>query len=173
MSVPFLFAAGNSGESFDLGASWCPHLPRCTTRRSVDCFAGVAVDPPLVGHYCFVALIGTKEFPAPSFSKFIDMDAFGTFIRFSDRWHGATSISCQLVLLPEGVAGFTRLLSFRYFLPGVPCENRPMTIEVVATLSPGATFFMDLEPSLLSAFELDGQLQVTHENQRPAPKEHQ
>jgi serine protease len=110
-----------------------------------------AVAVPAVGHYCFVATVGTTSDPAPTPGALLDWSNFVTFIQNNNQvaWH-----NFNVDPAPPAPPGRARELPF--LIVGAPLESLRMDITIEAQLPLGATLFLEAPRSLLDSLKQRG-----------------
>jgi serine protease len=111
-----------------------------------DSIVWPAADIPAPGHYCFVALVGADDDPAPSPADFVDWDNFRSFIRNNNNvtWRNFNVVDN---VPPPGAPppGFVPL---PFVFAGAADRGLRFDLEVAARLPRGAQLFLQLDPRL-------------------------
>ncbi|HKO58993.1 MAG TPA: S8 family serine peptidase [Thermoanaerobaculia bacterium] len=97
---------------------------------------------PAAGHYCFVALIGNAELPAPKPEAFLVWDDFLSFIR------NDVQVTWRNFNVVTPATGSTKMA---FLAPGAPDADREMTLEVLSTLPREARVSLELPAALFGA----------------------
>jgi hypothetical protein len=125
-----------------VGTVLLPKVPIGDVLTVSDPILWPAAAIPKPGHYCFVAMIGNAELPAPKPEAFLVWDDFLNFIRNQVQvtWRNFN------VVPPAG--GPTKV---SFLAPGAPDRDREMTLEVLSTLPPVARVSLELPAALFGA----------------------
>ncbi len=113
-----------------------------------------SADAPPPGHYCFVALLGSPQEPAPEPIHFTDFGHYVRFVRENNNvaWRNfnvVSNVPPPRSPGPPGVGGAGVGLPF--LAAGAWDLPRKMRIEVVAKLPKGAQLWLDVPPQLAEA----------------------
>lgn len=110
-----------------------------------------AAQVPGSGHYCFVALLGHADDPAPAAAKFREWDYFNRFIRANNNvtWRNFDVVDTEAAMAAGG--GF---LSLPFDIVGAWDELRPMTVEIGGRLPRSASLRLELPREALRLFRV-------------------
>jgi serine protease len=97
---------------------------------------------PAAGHYCFVALIGHAQDPAPAPADFLDWDNFQLFIRANNNvtWRNFNVVNN----VPPSSAEPPNYLALPFLAAGAPDKARRMRLEVVGRLPERAKALLEM-----------------------------
>jgi hypothetical protein len=99
---------------------------------------------PAPGHYCFVALIGTADDPAPAPQAFLNWTNFQNFIKNNNNvtWRNFNVVDN----VPPSQE--SRFIPLPFLMAGAPDRGRVFDIEVVGRLPEGARLMLELPAAL-------------------------
>jgi serine protease len=102
-----------------------------------------SADVPPAGHYCFVALVGNKEDPAPLPAKFVDFDRFMQYVRDNNNvtWRNFNVVDNLASATIAGLPG--EYVSLPFLMPGAPGVQARMRLEIVANCPKGTTIWLE------------------------------
>lgn len=97
---------------------------------------------PASGHYCFVALIGNAQDPAPAPADFLDWDNFQQFIRANNNatWRNFNVVSN----VPPPAADPANFVALPFQAAGAPDRARRMRLEVAGRLPKGTVVELEM-----------------------------
>ena len=97
---------------------------------------------PATGHYCFVALIGHAQDPAPVPTDFLDWDKFRLFIRANNNvtWRNFNVVNN----VPPPAADPPNYVPLPFMAAGAPDKARRMRFEVMGRLPKGAIALLEM-----------------------------
>jgi serine protease len=106
---------------------------------------------PATGHYCFVALIGTANDPAPGLADFLNWNNFQTFIRANNNvtWRNFNVVNN----VPPADASPPGFIALPFIAPGAPDAARRMRLEIVGRLPVGARLMLEAPLYMLDGIE--------------------
>jgi hypothetical protein len=112
---------------------------------------------PGIGHYCFVALLGSADDPAPSPGDLMDWGNFYTFIMNNNQvaWH-----NFNVTAMPPGAPPGAHI-ALPFIMAGAPRESVHMGVEIEAQLPAGAKLFLDAPWTLIDRLKLRSPFAVT------------
>lgn len=125
-----------------VGSTTIPSVPGDDTLVVSDAITWAQGDIPAPGHYCFVALIGTEQDPAPDPTDFLDLPTFRSFIRNNNNvtWRNFNVVDNA----PAPGADPEGFLALPFLVPGAPDRARRMTLEIVSRLPSGSRTMLEL-----------------------------
>ncbi len=127
-----------------VGSTTLPSVPAGEQLTVSGPIVWARADIPAAGHYCFVGLVGHAADPAPGPADFLNWDNFLRFIRENNNvtWRNF-NVEDNLpdVVEPSLPEGFRAL---PFMAPGAPDRDRPMALEVIAQLPPGAKVLLEV-----------------------------
>jgi hypothetical protein len=103
---------------------------------------------PAPGHYCFVALIGHDDDPAPQPVEFENFDWYMTFIRQNNN-----AAWCNFNV-PDDADG-EGAAEMAFFVAGPPDKPRRMHLEVVPRLPRGAKVWLEASSDFMHRLNVD------------------
>jgi hypothetical protein len=112
-----------------------------------------AADVPAPGHYCFVALVGNAQDPAPTRASFLNFDYFFMYIRNNNNvtWRNFDVVAAPPPPPPPGLgAEGGDDYAFDFMAPGAWDSDRNFELAVGARLPPGARVRLEAPISLLT-----------------------
>lgn len=97
---------------------------------------------PATGHYCFVAVIGHAQDPAPAPADFLNWDNFRLFIRANNNvtWRNFNVVNN----VPPSSAEPPNYVALPFLAAGAPDKARQMRLEVVGRLPKGAEAVLEM-----------------------------
>jgi serine protease len=108
-----------------------------------------AVSVPPAGHYCFVALVGNAQDPAPTRANFLNFDYFFAYIRNNNNvtWRNFDVVAAAAPGAPGSltVDGY----DFEFAAPGAFDSDRSFQLAVGANLPPGSRVWLEAPLALL------------------------
>lgn len=101
------------------------------------------------GHYCFIALVGSEQDPAPEPANFLDMDTYRQFVRDRNNvaWRNFNVASST----PEATSNWVKLA---FMAPGAPKKSYPMALEIHAGLPKGSKARLELPARFARRFRV-------------------
>jgi hypothetical protein len=115
-----------------------------------DAILWPAASVPALGHYCFVALVGTAADPAPNPGDLLDWANYLEFVTNNNQvaWHNFN------VTAPPPSAPPRSLIELPFLAVGAPREGVEMGLEIEAYLPEGAKVFLDAPWTLIDSLRL-------------------
>lgn len=103
-------------------------------------------DLPDSGHYCFIALVGNDQDPAPEPTEFYDMETYRRFVRERNNvaWRNFT-----VKPLPTGTTA-----RHAFVAPGAVRELAKMGFRVDAHLPSGSKLFLELPTTMAASLDV-------------------
>jgi hypothetical protein len=118
--------------------------------------------PPL-GHYCFVALVGCAQDPAPNPASFMSFDSYELFIRNNNNvtWKNFDVLPAvaPVPASPGSPVGGSGMQEFEFLAPGAADSDRSFTLAVGSRLPAGSRVWLETPIALLGrgvTFTTDG-----------------
>jgi hypothetical protein len=107
-----------------------------------DAIVWPSAEIPATGHYCFVALIGHAQDPAPAPADFLDWDNFRLFIRANNNvtWRNFNVVNN----VPPPAADPPNYVPLPFMAAGAPDKARRMRFEVMGRLPKGAIALLEM-----------------------------
>lgn len=107
-----------------------------------DAIVWPSAEIPAAGHYCFVALIGHAQDPAPAPADFLDWDNFRLFIRANNNvtWRNFNVVNN----VPPSSAEPPNYVALPFLAAGAPDKARRMRLEVVGRLPEKAKALLEM-----------------------------
>lgn len=111
-----------------------------------DAIVWPSAEIPATGHYCFVALIGHAQDPAPAPADFLNWDNFRLFIRANNNvtWRNFNVVNN----VPPSSAEPPNYVALPFLAAGAPDKARRMRLEVVGRLPKGALVVLEMPREL-------------------------
>jgi serine protease len=130
-----------------IGSDTIPVVPSGNVLTVSNAITWQASNIPGPGHYCFVALIGTANDPAPGPASFQNWNDYVLFIQNNNN---AAWRNFNVVNIPPRISG-PILLPF--LAPGAFDIARPMRLEVVSRLPPGSRVWLEAPVELIDVLQ--------------------
>ncbi len=129
------------------------NIPNVPIGRVITVSDGIdwpAAQVPGLGHYCFVALVGTGADPAPSPGDLLNWANFLAFIQNNNQvaWHNFN------VNPPPPAPPPRFFLELPFLAVGAPLESLHMGLDVEAYLPQGSRIFLDAPWTLIDGLKL-------------------
>lgn len=107
---------------------------------------------PATGHYCFVALIGNAQDPAPAPTDFLDWNNFTQFIRANNNvtWRNFNVVNN----VPPPGAKPPFFVPLPFMAAGAPDKARPFVLEIASRLPREAKLLLELPLELAEQLRL-------------------
>ncbi len=111
-----------------------------------DAIVWPSAEIPATGHYCFVALIGHAQDPAPAPADLLNWDNFRLFIRANNNvtWRNFNVVDN----VPPSSADPPNYVALPFIAAGAPDKARRMRLEVVGRLPKGALVLLEMPREL-------------------------
>lgn len=134
-----------------IGSINVPTIPVGRVLTVSDAITWPAASVPGVGHFCFVALVGTTDDPAPTPGDLMVWSNFVAFIQNNNQvaWH-----NFNVTPAPPAPPGQMRELPF--LVVGAPLESLRMGLEIEAYLPVGAKVHLDAPWTLIDNLKMRG-----------------
>jgi hypothetical protein len=131
-----------------IGTATLPPLPPGNKIRVSDAVTWPAAEIPAPGHYCFVAVAGNSEDPAPGPAAFADFDLFRTFVRNNNNvaWRNFNVESD-----PPSADG---LYTMAFLIVGAFDTTRRFELESIGALPRGSQAMLEVPSWLAEAFRV-------------------
>jgi serine protease len=111
-----------------------------------------AGDVPVPGHYCFIALVGNAQDPAPTRAAFLNFDNYYAYIRNNNNvtWRNFDIVAAPAPSAPENVSvNGGDPYAFDFTAPGATDSDRYFELAVGSRLPPGSRVWLEAPVSLL------------------------
>ena len=108
-----------------------------------------ALPPP--GHYCFIALVGNAQDPAPDGADFQDLDYYYAYIRTNNNvtWRNFDVVAALAPAAPDGLDVENDAYDFEFAAPGAADRDRYFQLAVGSRLPPGSRVWLEAPAALL------------------------
>ena len=108
-----------------------------------------ALPPP--GHYCFIALVGNAQDPAPDGADFQDFDYYYAYIRTNNNvtWRNFDVVAALAPAAPGGLDVENDAYDFEFDAPGAADRDRYFQLAVGSRLPPGSRVWLEAPAALL------------------------
>jgi len=105
---------------------------------------------PPAGHYCFIALVGNAQDPAPNPAAFLSFDNYCAYIRNNNNvtWRNFDVVAAPAPSAPAS-SGAGDPYAFEFAAPGAADADRCFELAVGARLPPGSTVWLEAPISLV------------------------
>lgn len=125
-----------------VGSTTIPNVPTGDLLTVSDAIVWPSAQIPATGHYCFVALIGNAQDPAPAPADFLDWSNFQLFIRANNNvtWRNFNVVDN----VPPSAAQPPEYVELPFMAAGAPDKARPMGLEIAARLPVGAAVVLEM-----------------------------
>jgi serine protease len=119
-----------------------PSVPTGHLLTVSDAIVWPSAEIPATGHYCFVALIGHAQDPAPAPADFLHWDNFRLFIRANNNvtWRNFNVVNN----VPPPSAEPPNFVALPFLAAGAPDKARRMQLEVVGRLPKDAVVMLEM-----------------------------
>lgn len=107
---------------------------------------------PVAGHYCFVALVGNAQDPAPNRADFLNFDNYYAYIRNNNNvtWRNFDVVAAPAPSAPGSVSvDGGDPYAFDFAAPGAADADRYFELAVGSRLPPGALVWLEAPLSLV------------------------
>jgi hypothetical protein len=133
-----------------IGSTNIPTVPVGRILTVSDAINWPAAQVPGLGHFCFIALVGSAADPAPNPGDLLNWSNFVAFIQNNNQvaWHNFN------VTPPPPVPPPAFFHELPFLAVGAPLESVHMGLEVEAHLPAGAKFFLDAPWTLIDGLKL-------------------
>jgi len=133
-----------------VGSTTIPTVPTGNLLTVSNAIVWPSAAIPATGHYCFVALIGTAQDPAPAAADFLDWTKFEQFIRANNNvtWRNFNVVNN----VPPSATEPPGYLPLPFLAAGAPDQARRMRLEVVSHLPKGSIVLLELAPEMARLF---------------------
>lgn len=140
----------------EIGSVVIPNVPVGRVLTVSNAINWPAAQVPGVGHYCFVALVGSANEPAPTPGNLMVWSNFLEFIANNNQvaWH-----NFNVTPPPPSARGFIEL---PFLAVGAPLEGVEMALELEAYLPEGAKAYLDAPWSLIDGLKLRSPFIAAH-----------
>ena len=110
---------------------------------------------PAAGHYCFIALVGNAQDPAPNGAAFLNFDYYSAYIRNNNNvtWRNFNVVAPPAPSPPGGPAGQGAEFGFDFDAPGAGDSARHFELAVGSRLPPGSSVSLEAPLTLLRAMD--------------------
>lgn len=134
-----------------IGSTTLSSVPTGDLLTVSDAITWPSADIPAEGHYCFVALIGNAQDPAPAPTDFMNFSNFRTFIRANNNvtWRNFNVVNNT----PPPDASPPDFVPLPFLAAGAPDKGRKMRLEVVARLPQEARVFLEMPLDMAQMFQ--------------------
>ena len=131
-----------------IGTASLPSIPTGNLLRVSDAVTWPAADIPAPGHYCFIAVAGNAEDPAPGPAAFANFDQFRTFVRNNNNvaWR-----NFNVEPGPPSPAGFYEEL---FLIVGAFDTTRRFELEAIGALPRGSRVALEVPGWLAEALRI-------------------
>ncbi|MEM8962869.1 MAG: S8 family serine peptidase [Acidobacteriota bacterium] len=142
-----------------VGSTVIPNVPVGDILTVADAIVWSAADIPATGHYCFVAIVGTADDPAPPLANLLDFDNFRTFIRENNNvtWRNFNVVNTVPDPMDPGIMMEAQIA-------GAPKQAVGMGLEVIARLPADAKLVLEAPLRLLARLGYDPN-QIDHDGE--------
>ena len=125
-----------------VGTTTMPNVPNGDLLTVSDAIQWPSAAIPATGHYCFVALIGHAQDPAPAPTDFLNFDNFRLFIRANNNvtWRNFNVVNN----VPPAAAEPPNFVPLPFMAAGAPDKARRMRFEVLGRLPKGAVAILEM-----------------------------
>jgi serine protease len=130
-----------------------PNVPANNVMTVSTAITWPAVDVPAPGHYCFIALVGNAQDPAPTRANFLNFDYYCAYIRDNNNvtWRNFDVVAAPAPGAPTNLAvDGADPYEFHFAAPGAADSDRYFQLAVGAHLPPGSHVWLEAPLSLLS-----------------------
>jgi serine protease len=144
-----------------IGKTTIANVPSGDILTVSDAITWSANKIPAPGHYCFVALIGNEEDPAPLKAEFWDWSDYCRFIRENNNvtWRNFNIVGNTPPPPPSPMApGLPWGVSLPFFATGAPDMGRIFGLEVVARLPVGSRAWLEAPFHFVQRFGLSSRV---------------
>lgn len=144
-----------------VGAVVIPSVPAGDVMTVSAAITWPAATVPPAGHYCFIALVGNAQDPAPNPARFMDFDFYHAYIRNNNNVGWKNFDVVTLVALPPASPGGVRIDGGRaldFVAPGAADLDRDFALAVGSELPPGSHLWLEAPRALFGptvSFEAD------------------
>jgi hypothetical protein len=134
-----------------VGSVVIPNVPGGDVMTVSTAITWPAANVPGPGHYCFIALVGNAQDPAPNPASFQDLDVYVAFIRNNNSvgWRNFNVVAALVAL--EGGPGDEGVGGFDFFAPGAGDVDRYFALGVGSRLPPGSHVWLEAPLALFDA----------------------
>jgi hypothetical protein len=139
-----------------IGEVTIPNVPPGNVMTVSDPITWLASDVPPPGHYCFIALVGNAQDPAPDGATFLDFDYYYAYIRTNNNvtWRNIDVIAALAPGSAGGSAGKEDAYDFEFAAPGAVDRDRYFQLAVGSRLPPGSRVWLEAPAALLEHFPI-------------------
>jgi serine protease len=130
-----------------------PNVPANNVMTVSTAITWPAAQVPPAGHYCFVALVGNAQDPAPPRASFLNFDNFYAFIRNNNNvtWRNFDVVATPAPAAPTSVAvNGGDAYEFEFDAPGAYDSERTFQLVVGSQLPFGSQMLLEAPLDLLS-----------------------
>lgn len=137
-----------------VGSVTIPNVPIPDVLTVSNAITWPAAAIPAPGHYCFVALIGNEDDPAPPTAAFLNWSNYQNFIRENNNvtWRNFNVVPTTAGPPPPGYPKDFIVLPF--LAPGAPDKGRVMGLEINARLAKGVRAWLEMPLYLVDSMHL-------------------
>jgi hypothetical protein len=125
-----------------VGSATLPNVLTGNLLTVSDAITWLSTEIPATGHYCFVALVGNAQDPAPTPADFLDFDKFRLFIRTNNNvtWRNFNVVNN----VPPPGGSPPDFVSLPFIAAGAPDKARRMGFEVIGRLPREAKALLEM-----------------------------
>jgi hypothetical protein len=134
-----------------IGEVTIPNVPPGNVMTVSDPITWLASDVPPPGHYCFIALVGNAQDPAPDGATFLNFDYYCAYIRTNNNvtWRNIDVIAALALESAGGSEGEDDAYDFEFTAPGAGDIDRDFQLAVGSRLPPGSRVWLEAPYVLL------------------------
>jgi serine protease len=125
-----------------VGSTTIANVPTGNLLTVSDVVVWPAAEIPATGHYCFVALIGQAQDPAPAPADFLNWDNYRLFIRANNNvtWRNFNVVNNA----PPSSTEPPNYVALPFLVAGAPDKGRRMHLEIVGRLPRDARVLLEM-----------------------------
>jgi hypothetical protein len=141
-----------TGDQWNLvGSVALPNVPANNVMTVSGPIVWPAAEVPQPGHYCFVALIGNAQDPAPTRADFQNFDDFFAYVRNNNNvsWRNFDVVALAAAGADDEMEDDS--FAFDFIAPGAPDSDRKFALTVGAHVPPGSGVWLEAPLSLIGA----------------------
>ena len=134
-----------------VGEVTIPNVPPGNIMTISDPITWPASEVPPPGHYCFIALVGNDQDPAPNGAAFLDFDYYCAYIRTNNNvtWRNIDVVVAPAPAAPGGLDVGDDAYDFEFAAPGAADRDRYFQLAVGSHLPPGSRVWLEAPAALL------------------------